>query len=113
MEGMTNFQHGSKAIIDGRKVEFGTVAGYAEEYRENPTSAVTRATRNRHETHFIILMPAVLCGDKGYYEREQTIWADAAILNIGAVVVVTDSVHGKQTFRIESAPNHNFRLVKA
>lgn len=101
-------KHGDKAVINGRRVMFGTVSGYAEQYREDPQAAIARARERRHALLWINLEPIVIA-DRGYYAWKDRVWADAVALSIGDVVTVED-VEGAHVRRIVTAPNGNFAL---
>jgi len=104
---MTNVtaQHGTRAIIDGRRCYFGTVAGYATENRESALEAVQRARRHGHDLQWINLACTVICGDEGYYERDRAEWSDALVLSVGDTVWIDG-----EFFTIHPAPNRNFAL---
>lgn len=107
--------HGTKAIIGGRRVTFGTVIGYTLEknaecgrllqYHQCPIARHEDAVRRGHETEWINLSSGVICGDKGYYERDRAEWAGALILNVGDDVMIDGKLR-----KIHAAPNNNFIL---
>jgi len=108
-----NEHGGALMIVDGRKCSFSSVRSYTlynnSVYGEDrdPAEREAQAAARGHELYWINLESTTICGDRGYYEREAAKWAAAPRLNVGAVV----EFEGKY-FRIERAPNNNFRPVQ-
>lgn len=107
---MKTFKHNDKATINGRRVYFGTVSGYAEQYAEAPRAAIARAREHGHELHWVGLEPIVIYGNRNRYALETAAWADAPALAVNDIVTVLDS-EGAHELQIVNAPNRNFRLV--
>jgi len=106
--------HGTKALINGHRAYFGTVIGYTLEknaetslvqFHGCPIARHEEAVRRGHETEWINLSPTVICGDKGYYERDAAEWSAALVLKVGDDVMIDGKLR-----KIHSAPNNNFEL---
>lgn len=104
---LTTVAHGTLGIIDGQRVHFGTIEGYAAEYREDAVEAIARAIKNGHELVWAGLEATVLYGDKSAYAADRAKWANAVVLSIGDSVIIGDGI-----YRIERAPNRNFKLAR-
>lgn len=102
-----NVDHGTLATIDGRRVSFGSVEGYAKQYREDPAAALDHAIRNGHELYWANLEAAVLCSDPGHFLRDQDTWGNVPAMRTGDTVVFPDGA----ALVIEPAHNRNFNLI--
>lgn len=111
---MKTLKHGDRATINSKRVHFGSVVGYAQQYNDDVQASVNRAVKNGHEQHWITLESSTMCGDPGYYERDRAEWANVPALSIGDRVAMVDTVDGveqRTEFVIVSAPNQNYRLA--
>lgn len=103
---------GARLYINGRKCSFSSVRTYTlynnGVYGEDrdPAEQEARAAAKGHDLYWINLEGTVICGDKGYYEREAAKWAGAPHLHVGDVV----EFEGKR-FVIQPTFNSNFRPV--
>lgn len=104
---------GARVIIDGRKCSMSSVRRYQEynvavygESEERIEKAVERAKSKGHPLFWINLEASVICGDKGFYEREAAKWADAPRISSGDCVEFDGEV-----FRVEPDFNRNFKLI--
>lgn len=97
--------HGAAVLIAGRMFHAGSARGYAEQYKEDGAAAERQCIERGHETHWLTPDAAVLCADRGFYEREQAKRAAALRLEIDELV----RFEGR-TFRLVNAPNRNVRL---
>lgn len=105
---MKTFSHGDLLIIDGRKAYIGTVAGYAEQYKEDPIKAKDRAIAHHHELYWVTPAATVLAS-KEYYEAERVKWTDVPTVRVWEIIAIRDTF-GVRNLRIEPAPNDNWKL---
>jgi len=80
--------HGTKVIFCGKRGTVGTVQGFAFASNMGIEECVLRAIENRHDLCWINQEASVLCGDKGYYERDKARWANAIVLENNDTVLL-------------------------
>lgn len=104
---------GARVFIDGRKCSVSSVRRYAEynvavygEGEERVEKAIARAKARGDDMVWVNLGASVLCGDRGYYDREATKWAGAPSVKSGDCIEFDGEV-----FRVEPTFNRNFKLV--
>ncbi len=98
---MRTLKHDDMVILNGRKGTVGTVRGMATKYpvgsvneksNTDPEADVARARGFGHAIYWINQEAGMLCSDKGYYERQRAIWADAVEVFDGEVVMIEGDV---------------------
>ena len=106
---------GDRVFIDGRKCSVSSVRRYAEynvavygESEERVEKAIARAKARGDKMVWVSLESGVICGDPGFYEREDAKWADAPRISSGDCIDFDGEV-----FRVEPDFNRNFKLVAA
>lgn len=104
--------HNMLAYVNGEKTRFGTVEGYAREYKEDEQAAIQRELGRGFEIRWINVCATVLSGDPGYYDREAAKWAGAPQLKVGDIVQFDEAYDAGELYAIQNAPNGNFRLHK-
>ncbi len=98
---------GVNVLIDGREASFGSVVGYALYNGKDPVEAVLNCKErmvtqphNGHKLVWISLSGTAICGDPGYYERQEQRRARMPVLKTGDLVKYEGNVY-------EIVPEHN------
>lgn len=104
------------AMIGGKKCYFGSVVSYAmsknaenpnyPQFQCDPIAAIERA-KSKGTSCTGSAGTSVICGDAGFYEREEAAkWVDAPVLAVGDRVMFEGIA-----FEIQPDHNSNFKLV--
>lgn len=106
---------GVPVMIDGHECSFGSVVGYALYNKEDPVEAVITTIEkmktqpyNGHKLVWINKCGTCICGDKGYYERQEARRAQMPQLTVGDRV----TFEGKD-YEIAPDHNNNYKLIPA
>ena len=101
---------GARVIIENRKANVASIRSYGiycGDSEETIIADYARAESLRHPAVWVNLCAAVLCGDPGFYDRENAKWANVPRLCIGDVIEFEGVAYA-----IKTAPNKNFALVR-